>query len=259
MFIKVGATCQSPYQWAAKLAPPGLLIDYKNALVFISSGGWGTAGFATEEELRQEVARVLNVRVTIPESWPEFPFPAQWETHISKSKVKPSWLVVVKKSPQILSVPPRQVPRLTLEEQKTSLRKRILSSERDLRRKAIKSLQSTGSYSAQQTICFMWNLKEPNNMGKAVSGKPIRKPDWFFQSGVPRNKETICAEEVLLVTQAKQGWLFSAAYDMQNGWKSACQKGCSQLLHSLEIEDLGTALRMKANLRNGSSWSSMPQ
>lgn len=80
----------------------------------------------------------------------------------------------------------------------------------------------------QMTVCFMW--KSSTDYRYAISGGGGKS--------LTPGKEKVCAEDVLLNENGKDGWKYSLSYDNVNGWKKACSNGCSKLLENLKIEDL---------------------
>jgi hypothetical protein len=133
----------------------------------------------------------------------------------------------------------------------------IMKSEKSLRLSAIDSLQSTGSWSAEQTVCFMWKLD--GSRSKAVSGGSFDVSGIRTACEVDKGKETVCAEEVFLTKFGSRGWVASASYDTRNGWKRACTKGCKGILRHLVIADLADDLHLRARSAGAKSWSTRPE
>jgi hypothetical protein len=105
----------------------------------------------------------------------------------------------------------------------------------------------------------MWNKE--GACRKAATGISRDVSELRKDCGVSQSKETVCAEEILLVrNQPWSQWIISASYDLTNGWKTACKKGCNTILAKLDITDAGRDLRWKANARGKvKSWSTKPE
>jgi hypothetical protein len=96
-------------------------------------------------------------------------------------------------------------------------------------------------YVGEKTCCIMWTAKGETRC--SVSGKLARDGvrDVRIACGVELGKETVCAEECLLSTY-KLTFVYSAAFDLENGWKPACAKGCRTILAKKNIQDVSANL-----------------
>ena len=136
---------------------------------------------------------------------------------------------------------PIAAPRvLTYREQLDGLKEQIVDNEDKLRQKAFRYLQSHPTPAPEQTVCFMWKIdSEWNDPAKACTGgQPMSRGERMVLTPENPDKATTCAEEIILCGRQPAGWEFSLAYDMSNGWKPACKKGCKALLRRLQIVDL---------------------
>jgi hypothetical protein len=95
----------------------------------------------------------------------------------------------------------------------------------------------------KRTMCMMLYVRAGGeiNSHEAMSGtkwgneKALRA--LREKNHIDPHKETVCAEEHLLLQHPRIQYLFSLAYD-KDGVKAACEKGCKTLLKAEKIEDL---------------------
>jgi hypothetical protein len=141
--------------------------------------------------------------------------------------------------PAVVPVPLAVNPQITEQQRINSLRDTIVAHESRLRETAYRYLQQKATRSSQQSVCFMWkrNAAWDEARKKCTGGPPISTEDRDHIQAV-HDKETTCAEELLLLQWGVDGWVFSLAYDMENGWKPACQAGCAALLRQYDIDEL---------------------
>lgn len=145
----------------------------------------------------------------------------------------------------------------------TSTLDEILEIEQDLRRDAIRAIGDYTKATKSTTVCFMWTVG--GRRASALSGDYFRDALTGIrrQHRVPQDKETICAEECFLrglEDRHPKDRIFeprySAAYDLEFGWKWACRAGCGTLLASMRIDDLAGELKEAAG--EVADWSAEP-